>query len=118
MGSRYGSLFQINTRVWLTELSRGLGRRATLDDIPEAELYRLSEDGFEWNWMLSVWQTGLAAQRISRDNLEWRHEFENTLPDLRDRSFVAGSPTDFYLQFMTEVNRPGAGPLRRPRETS
>ncbi len=33
--STYPSLFQINTRVWLTELSRGLGRPATLDDIPE-----------------------------------------------------------------------------------
>jgi hypothetical protein len=90
MGSHYGSLFQINTRVWLTELSRNLGRRATLDDIPDAELDRLSDDGFEWIWMLSVWQTGLAAQRISRSNPEWRHEFELTLPDLRDED-IAGS---------------------------
>ena len=29
------SLYQINTRVWLTELSHKLGRPATLDDIPE-----------------------------------------------------------------------------------
>ena len=33
---RYPSLYQINTRVWLTELSRKLGRPATLDDIPDA----------------------------------------------------------------------------------
>ena len=39
---RYPSLYQINTRVWLTELSRDLGRRATLDDIPDAELDRLA----------------------------------------------------------------------------
>ena len=36
------SLYQINTRVWLTELSRALGRPATLDDIPDAELDRLA----------------------------------------------------------------------------
>jgi hypothetical protein len=35
---RYPSLYQINTRVWLTERSRQLGRSATLDDIPDAEL--------------------------------------------------------------------------------
>ena len=35
---RYPSLYQINTRVWLTDLSQKLGRRATLDDIPDAEL--------------------------------------------------------------------------------
>jgi hypothetical protein len=35
------SASQINTRVWLTELSQALGRPATLDDIPDAELGRL-----------------------------------------------------------------------------
>ena len=39
---RYPALFQINTRVWLTELSRGLGRPATLDDIPDAEWERFA----------------------------------------------------------------------------
>ena len=63
---RYPSLYQINTRVWLTELSRALGRRATLDDVPDAELDRLAELGFDWVWFLSVWQTGPAAQAISR----------------------------------------------------
>jgi hypothetical protein len=36
--TRYPSLFQINTRVWLTQLPRDLRRRATLDDIPDVEL--------------------------------------------------------------------------------
>ena len=60
---RYPSLYQINTRVWLTELSRTLGRPATLDDMPDAALDRLAEQGFDWVWFLSVWQTGPAAQR-------------------------------------------------------
>ena len=69
---RYPSLYQINTRVWLTELSRALGRPATLDDIPDAELDRLAGMGFDWIWFLSVWQTGPAGQRVSRSNPEWR----------------------------------------------
>lgn len=81
---RYPSLYQINTRVWLTELSRQLGRVATLDDIPDAELDRFGRLGFDWIWLLSVWQTGAAAQKISRTNPEWRHEFQQTLPDLTD----------------------------------
>jgi hypothetical protein len=83
-------LFQINTRVWLTELARSLGRRATLDDIPDTELDRLARMGFDWVWLLSVWQTGLAGQRISRSNPEWRREFHETLPDLRDED-IPGS---------------------------
>ena len=60
------SLYQINTRVWLTELSRALGRRATLDDMPDAELDRAAGMGFDWIWLLSVWRTGPAGQRVSR----------------------------------------------------
>jgi len=88
--ARYPALYQINTRVWLTELSRALGRRATLDDIPDAELDRLVEMGVDWIWFLSVWQTGTAAQQVSRSHPGWRHEFQETLPDLREGD-IAGS---------------------------
>lgn len=87
---RHPLLYQVNTRVWLTELARGLGRATTLDDIPDSELDRLARRGFDWIWFLSVWQTGLASQHISRTTPEWRHEFEETLPDLRDED-IPGS---------------------------
>lgn len=89
-GPHYPSLYQINTRVWLTALSRQLGRRATLDDIPDVELDRLAEMGFDWIWLLSVWQTGPGAQQVSRSNAEWRHEFQETLPDLSEED-IPGS---------------------------
>ena len=60
----YPSLYQINTRVQLTELSRKLGRAATLDDIPDTELDRWAKLGFDWVWFLSVWQTGPAGRRF------------------------------------------------------
>jgi len=84
------SLYQINTRVWLNGLSKVLGRQATLDDIPDAELDRLAGAGFDWIWLLSVWQTGKAARQVSLANPEWRHEFEDTLPDLVDAD-IGGS---------------------------
>jgi hypothetical protein len=84
------SLYQVNTRVWLTALSQTLGRPATLDDIPDAELDRLAGMGFDWIWFLSVWQTGAAGQRISRENPDWQKEFRDTLPDLHDED-IGGS---------------------------
>ena len=87
---RYPSLYQVNTRVWLTELSRGLGRSATLDDVPDADLDRFAAQGFDWVWLLSAWQTGAAGRQVSRTNPEWRREFEETLPDLREDD-IAGS---------------------------
>jgi len=111
---RYPALYQINTRVWLTELSQKLGKRATLDDIPDAELDRLAELGFDWVWFLSVWQTGPVAQAISRANAEWRKDFQQTLPDLREED-IAGS--GFAIQNYT-VHRDlgGAAALARLRQ--
>jgi hypothetical protein len=111
---RYPSLYQVNTRVWLTELSRKLGKRATLDDIPDAELDRVAAMGFDWLWLLSVWQTGLAAQKISRANPEWRKDFQMTLPDLSEED-IGGS--GFAIQNYT-VHRDlgGHAALARLRE--
>ena len=87
---RYPSLYQVNTRVWLTQISEEIGRPATLDDIPDAELDRWAASGFDWIWLLSVWSTGEAARQVSRTNPGWRREFEEILPDLRE-SDIAGS---------------------------
>jgi Alpha amylase, catalytic domain len=112
--STFPLLYQINTRVWLTELSRQHGKPATLDDIPDAELDRLAALGFDWVWFLSVWQTGPAAQAISRANPEWRKDFGQTLPDLREED-IAGS--GFAIQNYT-VHRDlgGAAALARVRQ--
>ena len=89
--ARYPSLFQVNTRVRLTELTRALGRRATLDDLPDAELDGLAADGFDLVWFLGVWQTGEAARRVSRSKPEWLEEYRRALPDLREED-ITGSP--------------------------
>ena len=79
-------------------MSHKLGRAATLDDIPDAELDRLAQLGFDWVWFLSVWQTGPAAQQVSRNNAGWRKEFHETLPDLKEAD-IAGS--GFAIQSYT-----------------
>jgi glycosidase len=82
--SRYPSLYQVNTRVWLTELGRATGVTATLDDIPDAELDRIAERGFDWVWFLSVWQTGPRSRHVSLTQPDWVAEYRHTLPDLRE----------------------------------
>ena len=79
---RYPALFQVNTRVRLSELAAALGRKATLDDIPDAELDRLAADGFDLVWFLGVWQTGEAARRVSRSKPEWLAEYRPRPPRL------------------------------------
>jgi hypothetical protein len=81
---RYPTLFQINARVWLRRLSDEAGKRITLADIDDATLDRFVEQGFDWIWLLSVWQIGSAGRAVSRGNPQWRAEFKAVLPDLTD----------------------------------
>lgn len=107
-------LYQLNTRVLLTEMSQRLGRTTTLDDIPDQELVRLKDQGFDWVWLLSVWQTGETGKHISRTNEGWLKDFKETLPDLRDDD-IAGSGfaiTDYSVH----KDLGGAPALARLRE--
>ena len=74
------------------ELAAALGRAATLDDIPDAELDRLAARRL---------RPGLVPRRladrrgrrarVSRSNPEWLAEYRRTLPDFREDD-VCGSP--------------------------
>jgi hypothetical protein len=94
----YPLLYQINTRVTLTALSRKLKRNATLDDIPDSDLDWLVQHCFDWVWFLGVWQTGPVGRKVSLENAEWRREFQQLLPDFSDQD-VSGS--SFAVQSYT-----------------
>jgi hypothetical protein len=89
----YPGLYQINTRPWLHDLAQALGldRQATLDDVPDGVLDAIAAQGFDWVWLLGVWQTGPVGRRISASNPEWRQGYAATLPDFRDED-ISGSP--------------------------
>jgi glycosidase len=77
-------LYQINTRVHLRRLGTELQRAVTLDDITDAELDRLSAQGYDWVYLLGVWRTGAASRQVSRENQAWRAGFEAALDELTD----------------------------------
>ncbi|MFO1153247.1 MAG: alpha-amylase family glycosyl hydrolase [Rhodospirillales bacterium] len=87
---KYPSLYEINTRVWLRALSDRLGRRITLADVPDAEIDRLADRGFDWVWLMSVWQTGTAGRAVSRSRPDLREEYRRLLPDLKTED-ICGS---------------------------
>ncbi len=79
---RHPALYQLNTRVRLAKLVRELGRPATIDDIADSELDDQAAAGFDWLWLLGVWQTGEAGRQVSLHNAAWLAEFHRLLPDL------------------------------------
>ena len=84
------SLFQVNARLWLSALSRGSGRAATLDEVPDTELDRLSELGFDLVYLQGAWQTGAAGREVALGDRSWREGLGEVLPDLVDDD-VCGS---------------------------
>src|SRR6266446_3117623 len=105
-GPRYPALYQMNTRVRLHELGVALGRPATLEDVSDAELDHLAADGFDWVWLLGIWQTGEAGRQVSLHQPEWQAEYRELLPDFTGDD-VCGSP--FAIRDYV-VNREFGGP--------
>ena len=99
---RYPSLFHINTRVWLQRLSREAGKRVTLADIDDTTLDGFAEQGFDWIWLLSIWQIGSAGRAVSRSNPQWRAEFQTVLSDLTEED-IAGSGFAITVYAVGEV---------------
>ena len=87
---RYPSLFQVNTRAYLSQRACELGRPATLDDVPDEALDAWARAGFDLIWLLGVWQTGPAARRVSATKAEWLEEYRRALPDFAPED-VCGS---------------------------
>ena len=87
----YPSLYQVNTRVWLRELSEHFGRATTLADIPDEFLDQIVSLGFDYVWFLGLWQTGSAGRQVSLSHPEWLQEFQATLPNFTEAD-VSGSP--------------------------
>ena len=59
----YPSLYQINTPPLAQRAGRRLGRAIDLATVPESELDAIAQKGFDWVWLLGVWETGDAGRQ-------------------------------------------------------
>ncbi len=63
--------------------SRTLGRPATFHDVSDETLDQIAAAGFDWVWLLGVWQTGLIEREVSRTHPEWSRWYREHLPDFK-----------------------------------
>ena len=61
-------IYEINTWVWLDELSRKEGQTLTLASIPDAEWDRIAALGYDATWFMGVWERSPEGIRISMTN--------------------------------------------------
>lgn len=85
-------LYQMPARDWLARFDKGRGATArSFERITDTELDRIAAWGFDWLYLLGVWQTGQAGRRISLANAAWQPGYRRALSSF-DESAVSGSP--------------------------
>jgi glycosidase len=85
------SIYEINTLVWLGELSRKRGTAITLANVPAAEWDGLAEWGLDAVWLMGVWERSPLGIQIAREHPDLQQEYRRALPDYTNDD-VAGSP--------------------------
>ena len=84
-------IYEINTWVWLDELSRKAASPLTLASVPDEEWDRIASLGFDAVWLMGVWERSPEGIRISMENDGLLADFRRALPDFTDPDNV-GSP--------------------------
>ncbi len=88
--SRYPTIYEINTWVWLSDLSQKYGRDIKLSSVPAVEWEAIAA-GFDAVWLMGVWERSPAGIAIANRNQGLLDDFRRALPDFVPEDNV-GSP--------------------------
>ena len=84
-------IYEINTWVWLSELSQKYQRPVNLATVPPEEWDQIASLGFDAVWFMGVWERSPAGIAISMQNPGLLEDFKRALPDFAVEDNV-GSP--------------------------
>jgi hypothetical protein len=88
---RYPSLYEINTWVWLSDLSEKYGKSIDLASVPSAEWDAIAAYGFDAVWLMGVWERSPAGIAIANKNPDLLNDFRRALPDFRPEDNVGSA---------------------------
>jgi hypothetical protein len=82
---------EINTWVWLADLSARYGRRVTLADVPDNVWDDVAGPGIDVVWLMGVWQRSRAGAAIARIDPVMAAAQRAALPDVADADIVGSA---------------------------
>src|SRR6476646_4982192 len=88
---QYPSIYEINTWVWLSDLSQKYEIKVDLFSVPSAEWDAIAAHGFDAVWLMGVWERSPAGIAIALQNPDLRQDFERSLSGYTTAD-VVGSP--------------------------
>ena len=75
-------IYEINTWVWLYELTRKYGRAISLAKVPAKEWDAIAVLGVHAVWLMGVWERSPAGRRFSLEQPGLQAEYRRVLPDV------------------------------------
>ena len=84
-------IYEVNTVVWLGELSRRYGRQVTLANVPAEAWEEVALPGVDAVWLMGVWERSPAGLQIAEGDEGLQRSFREALPDVHPED-VVGSP--------------------------
>ena len=115
---RYPLVYEINTRVWLNDLSVRHGRKVTLATVPAEELAPIGRLGFDAVWLMGVWTTGPDPTWIARNDGPLRAEYARALPDVTEEDVIGSPYAISRYEVADEIGGPGGLQVIRARLAS
>jgi hypothetical protein len=84
-------IYEINTWVWLQELSRRERKPVTLATVPTGEWDALALYGFDAVWLMGVWERSPAGTLVANGNAGLQAEFGRVLSDYQREDNVGSA---------------------------
>jgi hypothetical protein len=107
-------IYEINTWVWLHDLSQKYGRPVHLGNVPPQEWDAIASLSLDAVWLMGVWERSPAGSRIAREKVELQAEYRRALPDVTEED-VVGSPYCVH-RYLVDDHLGGSSGLSVARE--
>jgi len=104
-------IYEINTAVWLNQLSAQTGHPVTLGDVPDDVLDSLAAPGITMVWLMGVWERSPYSRQHA---LKYKHEYLGALPDMTDDDVIGSAYSIRAYEVAAEYGgREGLADFRR-----
>jgi len=84
-------IYEINTVVWLDELSQTYNQRIDLSNVPEMEIANIAELNFTSVWLMGVWERSPQAILINQQDNNFLSTLSEVVPNFDQQHDIVGS---------------------------
>lgn len=85
---KFPLVYELNTRLWLRELSQKHGKPITLASVPETEFQKWKQYRFDAIWLMGVWKPSEKGREIALTHEGLWQAYSEALPNWTEADVV------------------------------